>query len=88
MGFQQVLRNAHAKGVLKIENFVQCDTFAIQQRLLRLQLLIKSMSGEEIARELINVFSAQYGIPSNNLVASMHDCAACNGVALRTIHDC
>ena len=43
------------------------------------------MSGEEIARELINVISAQYGIDSNKLVAAMHDRAACNGVALRTI---
>lgn len=61
------------------------DSFAIQQRLVRLQLLVKSMTGEEIARELINVISAQYGISSNNLVAAMHDRAACNGVALRTI---
>ena len=43
------------------------------------------MSGEEIARELINVISAQYGIGSHQLIAAMHDRAACNGVALRTI---
>ena len=61
------------------------DSFAIQQRLVRLQLLVKSMSGEEIARELINVISAQYGIGSHQLIAAMHDRAACNGVALRTI---
>ena len=61
------------------------DSFTIQQRLVHLQLLVKSMSGEEIARELINVISAQYGIDSNKLVAAMHDRAACNGVALRTI---
>ena len=29
--------------------------------------------------------SAQYGIGSNKLVSVMHDRAACNGVALRTI---
>ena len=61
------------------------ESFAIQQRLVRLQLLVKSMTGEEIARELINVISAQYGIGSNKLVSVMHDRAACNGVALRTI---
>ena len=61
------------------------DSFAIQQRLVRLQLLVKSMTGEEIARELINVILAQYGIGSNKLVCVMHDRAACNGVALRTI---
>ena len=43
------------------------------------------MSGEEIARELINVLTAQYGVSTSKLVAAMHDHAACNGVALRTI---
>ena len=43
------------------------------------------MSGEEIASELINVISAQYGTTSNKLVAVMHDGAAYNGVALQTI---
>ena len=61
------------------------NPFAIQQRLVRLQLLVKSMMGEEIARELINVISAQCGIGSNKLFCVMHDWAACNGVALRTI---
>lgn len=36
-------------------------------------------------RELIDTLSAQYGIGSNLLVAAMHDCAAGNGVALRTL---
>ena len=61
------------------------DSFAIQQRLIRLQLLVKSMTGEEIARELINTLSAQYSVSSNLLMAVMHDRAACNGVALRTL---
>ena len=30
------------------------ESFAIQQRLVRLQLLVKSMTGEEIARELLS----------------------------------
>ncbi len=61
------------------------DSFTIQQRLIRLQLLVKTMSGQEIARELINVISAQYGIMSNKVVACMRDRAACNNVALQTI---
>ena len=36
------------------------ESFVIQQRLIRMQLLVKSMNGEEIARELINTLSAQY----------------------------
>ena len=43
------------------------ESFTIQQRLVRLQLLVKSMTGEEIARELINTISAQYSISSNLL---------------------
>ena len=44
------------------------DSCAIQQRLICLQLLVKSMTGEEIARVLINTLSAQYGISSNLVV--------------------
>ena len=43
------------------------------------------MAGEEIAREIIATISTQYGIASNLVVAMMHDRAACNGVALRTL---
>ncbi len=40
------------------------------------------MTGEEIASELI---SAKYGIMSDKLIAAMHDRAASNGIALRTL---
>ena len=60
-------------------------SFSIQQRLIRLQLVAKSMAGEEIAREIIGTISTQYGIPSNLVIAMMHDRAACNGVAMRTL---
>ena len=50
-----------------------------------MQIRVKRMSGEEIARELINGLSAQCGVSTSKLVAAMHDRAACNGVALRTI---
>ena len=43
------------------------------------------MTGEEIARELINSLSVQYSVSSNLVVAMMHDRAACNGVAVRTL---
>ena len=61
------------------------ESFVIQQRLVHLQLLAKSMTGEEIAREIINSLSVQYNISSKIVVAMMHDRAACNGVALRTL---
>ena len=61
------------------------DNFVIKQRLVRFLTLTKSMTGEEIARELINVLSVEYGISSDKVLASMRDRASANGVAMRTI---
>ena len=47
------------------------DGFVIKQRLVHFQTLAKSMTGEEIARELINVLSIEYGITSERLLASI-----------------
>ena len=56
--------------------------------LIRLQLLTKCMTGEEIAREIINALFVQYSICSNLIIAMMRDRAACNGVALRMHSEC
>ena len=61
------------------------DEWSLEQRLVRLQLLAKSLSGEEIARELISVLSVAYSIDSNRLLSCMRDRAATNGVAVRTL---
>ena len=61
------------------------DDWSIQQRLVCLQLLAKSLTGEEIACELVKVISTVYGIDSNRLLASMRDGASSNGVAIRTL---
>ena len=61
------------------------DEFVIQQRLVRLQLLAKSMTGEEIARELINCLSVEYSVRADLVLATMHDRAASNNVAIRTL---
>ena len=57
----------------------------IEQRLVRLMLLSKSMTGEEIARELIVVLSTGLGIGPEMLIAAMRDRAAVNGAAMRTV---
>ena len=52
-------------------------------------MLAKSMTGEEVAQELISTLSVQYSIPSNCLLAAIKDRASVNGVAmqtLRTVH--
>ena len=61
------------------------DGFVIKQRLVRFLTLTKSLAGEEIAREFINVLSVEYGIGSERVLASMQDLASVNGVAMRTI---
>ena len=61
------------------------DNWEIKQWLVRLQLLVKSLTGEEIVREIVHTLSVEYGITSNRLLASMRDRAAANGVAMRTM---
>jgi len=47
-----------------------------------MQLLAKSVPGEEIARELLFVLQAQCGIASGSLVATMRDRASVNNLAM------
>ena len=61
------------------------DNFKIEHRLIRLQLLVKSLKGEEIAREVMNTLSTEYGVAGNSLLAAARDRAAANGVAMCTI---
>ena len=49
------------------------DDWDIQQRLLRVQMLSKSLTGEEIARELISVLSVSYSIKSGCVIGAMRD---------------
>ena len=48
-------------------------------------LLAKSMTGEEVARQLIVSLSTDLGITGFRLVASMHDRASVNKVAMQTL---
>ena len=64
--------------------YIDAEWF-VQQRLARVQMLAKSVSGEELARELISVLSVTYGIRSNMLLAAMRDGASVNSVAIRTL---
>ena len=59
------------------------DGWNIHQRLVCLQFLAKSMTGEELARQLISTLSATYGVQSNIILATMRDGASVNNVALR-----
>lgn len=47
--------------------------------------LTKTMSGEEVTRELIATLSINLGIASGHILAAMRDRCSINGAAMRTI---
>ena len=57
----------------------------IRQRLIRIQILQKSMTGEELARALINILSITFGIESHLILAAMRDGASVNNCAMQTV---
>ena len=67
-----------------VVSFVTAD-WEVKQRLVRLQLLAKSLKGEELAREIIMVLAQHYNVQNNSLCASMRDGASVNGAAMRTV---
>ena len=61
------------------------DDWCIQQRVCRLMLLEKSLTGEEVARQIISTISTELGIPSSSVIAAARDRASVNDVAMRTV---
>ena len=61
------------------------DNWDIKQKVCHLMLLAKSLSGEEVARQLITAISTELSIPSNLVIAFMRDRASVNSVAMRTV---
>ena len=72
------------EALVTILRFVDRLTHKIHQRLVRMHLLTKSMTGEEVARELLSVLSTEYGVVSSNPLVAMRDHASANSVAIRT----
>lgn len=61
------------------------DDWVIKQRVCRLMLLAKSITGEEVARQLITVVATELSIAPNMVIAAIRDRASVNDVAMRTI---
>ena len=61
------------------------NAWNIQQRLVRLQTLAKSLKAEEIAQCLIKALAVDFCILPTNLLAAMKDGAAVNQAALRQV---
>jgi len=72
------------KALAIILRFVS-DDWIIQQRLVRVQLLTKSLTGEEIARKLIIILSSHYGVQPTQLLWAMRDQVSTNNVAMQTM---
>ena len=61
------------------------NDWVIKQCVCRLMLLAKSITGEEVARQLITVVSTELSIAPNMVIAAIRDRASVNDVAMRTI---
>jgi hypothetical protein len=61
------------------------DNWEIKQRLVRLQILVKSMTGEELARKILGVLCREYKLSTEQVLAAMRDRASVNNVAIRHI---
>ena len=60
------------------------DNWELKQRVVSFRLLSKSLTGEEVARLIVESISTEMGISSQLVIAAMHDRASINLVALRT----
>ena len=49
------------------------DNWEIQQHLIQLQILVKSTTGEELAREILGVLCREYKLSTEQVLASMKD---------------
>ena len=64
-----------------IVRFIDKD-WNIQQRLLKLEILAKSMNAEELAQRLIQCLAVEYGTQPNHLLVAMRDGASVNEAGL------
>ena len=61
------------------------DDWSVKQRVSKLILLAKSLTGENVACLLVESLSAELGIASHLIIAAMHDRASVNSVAMCTV---
>ena len=62
---------SHSGEALAIMVHFVNDLWVIKQHLLIIQLPLKSLTGEEIVHELVQVLSVSYSISSNQLIAAI-----------------
>ena len=73
------------EAVVIVLHFIHFDSWSLQKRRVYLQLLAKTMCGEEIARELKTILSPKLSIPPGKLQAAMRDWVSSNCATMRTL---
>ena len=61
------------------------EDWCVKQRVSKLLLLVKSLTGKHVARLLVESLSTELGIASHLVIAAMHDRASVNAVAMHTV---
>ena len=62
------------------------STFTIEQRLIRVHTLQKSLTAKDLAREIITAITS-YQVPPTKIAATLRDGAAVNAAAVSTLKD-
>ena len=60
--------------------------FEIKQFLVRFHIPSKSLTGEQLAREVITTLSAELRLPERKVISATRDGASVNGAALNHVH--
>ena len=63
------------------------EEFEIVQRLVRLHVLAKSLSANELARDIITILCTGLRIPASTVICAIRDGASVNGAAMRTMKE-
>lgn len=67
--------------------FIDSANWSVQQRVVRLSVLAKSLTAAELAREILSCLCTTLQLPGNKVIASIRDGAAVNGAAVRLIRE-
>ena len=83
--FQSYSTTTHiAEAFVVVVRYVDIE-WVVCQKVAQLLLWTKSLSGEEVARLLVDVLSTKLGVLTTNVVAAMRDRASVNSVAMRSV---
>ena len=77
---------AEALNILRFVSELENQERKVEQRLVRLLFVTKTMKGEELAQQLMTSLSTEFGISSALLLGAIRDRASVNDVAFRHLN--